>query len=83
MGLVQSSNYYLIYSLEKCPFCIRAEQLLKQNSFPYKIIRVTQAEKQKYKKYLKAKTFPQIYYVKDDEPIPIGGYSDLEKYLTS
>jgi glutaredoxin len=81
---VQSSDsYYLIYSLDGCPFCIRAEKLLEQHNLLYKAIRITQTEKQKYKEYLKAKTFPQIYYVKDDEPIPIGGCSDLEKYLTS
>ena len=86
MGTTQSStsnSYYLIYSLDGCPFCIKAEKLLKNNSLLYKVIRITQEEKQKYKEYLRVKTFPQIYYVKNDELTPIGGCSDLEKYLTT
>ena len=68
-----------IYSLEGCPYSIKSES--KFIAYKPDIIKVSQSEKNKYKKMNKMDTFPQIFLVDNDEKIKIGGYSDTINLL--
>lgn len=73
---------FYIYSLEYCPYSIEAENLVKNNNLPHKIIKVSQNDKDKYKKQNKWNTFPQVFYKhKTNQKKLIGGYSDLNNYI--
>lgn len=73
----------IIYSLIGCPFSKKAEKILKAYKIDHHLIRVTQKNKQKYKKELKIETFPQIYLQQNEKArdLSIGGCSDLENYI--
>lgn len=64
-----------IYSLEGCPYSIKSESLLKL--YNPKIIKVSQAEKDKYKKQNGMNTFPQIFL----DTIKIGGLDSVTELL--
>ena len=49
----------IIYSLEGCPYSMKSESLLKL--YKPKIVKVSQLEKEKYKKQNNMNTFPQIF----------------------
>ena len=73
----------IIYSLGGCPFSKKAEKMLKTYKIEHHLIRVTQKNKEKFKKELKKETFPQIYLQKNGntKDISIGGSSELENYI--
>lgn len=73
--------YYLyIITLEDCPYSIAALELLDSLNIKYKHIIVTQTNKEKYKTK-EIDTFPQIYLVKDNKKLLLGGYSDLKEFI--
>jgi glutaredoxin len=65
----------VIYSLEGCPYSMRSESLLKL--YKPKIVKVSQAEKEKYKKQNDMTTFPQIFL----DNIKIGGLDSVTALL--
>jgi glutaredoxin len=73
----------VIYSLIGCPFSKKAEKILKAYKINHHLIKVTQKNKQKFKKELNIETFPQIYLQQTEKAknILIGGCSDLENYI--
>jgi hypothetical protein len=73
--------YYLyIITLESCPYSIAALELLDSLNIKYKHHIVTQTDKEKYKTE-EINTFPQIYLVKNNKKLLLGGYSDLKKFI--
>jgi len=72
---------YTVYSLEGCPYSMKAEQLFSDSSAKFKIIKVSQENKNEYKKDMN--TFPQIYYERKNEKILVGGLSDLNEIINS
>jgi glutaredoxin len=65
----------IIYSLEGCPYSMKSESLLKL--YKPKIVKVSQAEKDKYKKQNDMTTFPQIFL----DNIKIGGLDSVTALL--
>lgn len=65
----------IIYSLEGCPYSMKSESLLKL--YKPKIFKVSQSEKEKYKKQNDMNTFPQIFLDK----IQIGGLDSVTALL--
>jgi len=65
----------IIYSLEGCPYSMRSESLLKL--YKPKIVKVSQTEKDKYKKQNDMTTFPQIFL----DNIKIGGLDSVTALL--
>jgi glutaredoxin len=73
--------YYLyIITLESCPYSIAALELLDSLNIKYKQLKVTDLNKKKYKTE-EINTFPQIYLVKNNKKLLLGGYSDLKKFI--
>lgn len=73
---------YIIYSLEKCFYSTKAENYLIQYGFPHQIIRVSRADKDKYKQFLEKETFPQIYYQDCyNRRYSLGGCSEFEEFI--
>jgi glutaredoxin len=73
--------YYLyIIILEKCPYSIAAINLLNSLNIKYKHLKVNQKNKEKYKTK-EIDTFPQIYLVKDEKKLLLGGYSNLKEFI--
>lgn len=73
--------YYLyIITLEDCPYSIAALKLLDSLNIEYKHLIVNRINKEKYKTE-EINTFPQIYLVKDDKKLLLGGYSDLKEFI--
>jgi glutaredoxin len=73
--------YYLyIITLESCPYSIAALELLDSLNIKYKQLKVTDLNKKKYKTE-EINTFPQIYLVKNNKKLLLGGYSDLNKFI--
>lgn len=62
---------FKIYSSPTCPWCDRAESLLRKLGLPCDRVPISQLE-------VKFKQVPQIYLGE----AWIGGYTDLEKYLS-
>lgn len=75
----------LIYTVDYCPYCAKAEMLLKQNNIHFKKIDISQNESE-YRQKL-----AQYYDIKGKVTVPqiiigskrIGGSDDLEKLLAS
>lgn len=72
-----SKEILKLYSLEGCPWCIKAEKLLGKMKVPYKMIKVNHNNKDKYKKDLRRDTFPQL--VLGDTKL--GGFDELERIV--
>ena len=69
-----------IYSLEGCPYSMKAEELLnKYNNI--EVIKVKRIDKEKIKQKNKMNTFPQIFLVKDNKKIKIGGCDKITEIL--
>jgi glutaredoxin 3 len=66
----------LVYTLDSCPYCERAKQLLTSRNIPFQEIRVEGDDYQTRTELGKRsgmKTFPQIFH----GDTVIGGYTDL------
>jgi glutaredoxin 3 len=73
---------YTIYTLDSCPSCYKAKELLKKKNLTYKEIPVKYEDKDKIFKKLAEKTnnykyFPIIFHKKKF----VGGFVDLEKEI--
>lgn len=66
-----------LYTTERCPFCVRAKQLLDMKHIPYTEIRVDLdlSQREKMEKISQRRTVPQIF-IGDRH---VGGYDDLRK----
>lgn len=68
----------LVYSMENCPYCIGAKNLLKNNNYSYREISIKDVDTPEYREMLNlskgAKTFPQIFINKNH----IGGFQELK-----
>lgn len=71
------SNPVIIYSTERCPFCVRAKQLLDMKHVPYTEIRVDldPVQRDKMEKISQRRTVPQIFIGERH----VGGYDDLRR----
>lgn len=75
----------LIYTVDYCPFCKKAEMLLKDKNIPFKKIDITQNEKEHREK------LAQYYDIQGKVTVPqiiiagrrIGGYDDLSELNAS
>lgn len=65
----------VVYSSEKCPYCLLAKQLLTARQIPFEEIRVDidDAQREEMMRLSGRRTVPQIFI--NDQPI--GGYDDL------
>jgi glutaredoxin len=73
--------YYLyIITLESCSYSTYALELLDSLNIKYKQLKVTDLNKKKYKTE-EINTFPQIYLVKNNKKLLLGGYSDLNEFI--
>lgn len=65
-----------VYTMEYCPYCVRAKELLKRRGIPFKEILVPmddEAQWDELEKKSGLKTMPQIFH---GETL-VGGYSEL------
>jgi glutaredoxin 3 len=65
-----------LYSMNNCPFCVRAKGLLTQRGVPYETIMIDDWSDDQWEQFAKKsgmKTLPQVFV--DDQLI--GGYSQL------
>ena len=82
---MQEENKYILYTKSSCPFCIKAEELLKIYDAEYNTICIDSAPLlfEQMKEAWKWKTVPMVFQYTGDNPIGtlqfIGGYTDLEK----
>ena len=67
---------YKLISLEYCPYSRNAEEIFKNSTAKYELVKVTSNTKKEYKtKFIS--TFPQIFY----EELLIGGVHELKMYI--
>ena len=74
-----------IYTLDYCPYCKKAKQLLRNNNISFKEIDVTAEE------YSQTKMLAEKYDIQDEVTFPqiifgeqrIGGCSDLENIIAN
>lgn len=76
---------YKIFSLEGCPYSRDAEQLFKNSSAKYEIIKVLRNNKTEFQRTDKnpMRTFPQIFYERNKDFIIIGGFDNMEKLVNN
>lgn len=71
-------NEFTVYTINNCPYCVRAKNLLISLGFKYKEILISTDDENariELGKKTGMKTMPQIFY---GEKL-IGGFSDLDK----
>lgn len=87
----------VLYSLEGCPFCIEAKNVLKKLKVKHETVDVTHNNKEDVKKALGKTTFPQLVLKvpgssgkggvgrkgveKGVENVMLGGFEDLERIV--
>jgi len=67
-----------IYSLENCPYCVKAKSLLRAKGLEYTEVKVDRSNSDQVQALVKKtgmKTFPQIFF--GDQLV--GGYSELDE----
>ena len=69
-----------LYSLEGCPYSMKAEELLSKSK-NVKVIKVKYSQREKIKEKNKMNTFPQIFLVKNKNKLKIGGCDSIESIL--
>ena len=79
------NDIFQIVSLNGCPFCIEAKQILKQKGLKMQILEIDDMDtKKKWNTFVKKEfgrnhdTFPKIFY----EGKFVGGLSELHKIFT-
>ena len=68
---------FQVISLQNCPYSNAAKEFLDNKNIKYDLITVDFLTKNKYKSN-EIDTFPQVYIVKKNKKILIGGYEDLK-----
>ena len=71
----------VIYTTSTCPYCKMAKELLKQKGIDYeeRMLEFGSDELLELVKKTNHRTVPQIFFGEEF----IGGYDDLQKYLTT
>lgn len=72
------SEFVTVYTLEHCPFCVRAKNLLFANEITFREVRVDDDDyctRADLEERSGIKTFPQIFFGNT----PIGGFSHLQE----
>ena len=75
---------YIMFAKETCPFCIKAEALLKQNNLLYNVVNFEPSQEDLLVEIKKAhswNTVPMIFERDGADIKFIGGYTDLQKWL--
>lgn len=69
-----------VYSIDNCPYCVRAKRMLDMKGYKYEAIHLASMKEKEdiTKVYDRARTFPII--VIDDKYI--GGSEELDQWLT-
>jgi len=77
---------YVLFIRETCPFCVQAQELLKEREVDFKLVKFEEDQErilQEIKDAYEWDTVPMIFQVTDHAIINfIGGYTDLEKHLS-
>lgn len=74
---VRSDIKVVLYSIDSCIYCIRAESLLKSKNIPYEVVKLSGNKDLAMKLYNQTKQNTVPYVFVNDEFI--GGYQDLAK----
>ena len=70
-----------IYSMEGCPFCVKAKSFLTEKGIGFSEVEISPGSKEwKEMKERTGSNFPPQVLVRDE---PIGGYSDLVNLYTT
>ena len=72
---------FVILSLEYCPYSKKAEELFNNSNTSNKIIKIPQDEKDDYKVIMS--TFPQIYYITNNDIALLGGLDNFKEMLNT
>jgi glutaredoxin len=79
------ASKYILYVKKKCPFCIKALELLKIYEVQHEVICVDESPQllSEMKSAWKWDTVPMVFEYQGDNPLGsvsfVGGYTDLEK----
>jgi len=77
---------YILFAKKDCSFCTDSIEFLEQNELPYKVINFEPEQEDiltNIKKAYEWATVPMIFF-RDGQDIKfIGGFTDLQKWLTS
>ena len=71
---------YILFVKKTCPFCIKAERLLKEKALDYKLVAFEHGQEsvlQEIKEAHDWKTVPMIFHREGNLISFIGGYTDL------
>lgn len=84
---MQEESKYIIYTKSSCPFCVKAQELLKIYDIQYDTISIDSSPLlfEEMKTAWKWKTVPMVFRYTGENPVGtlefIGGYTDLAKKL--
>ena len=77
---------YILFIKETCPFCVKAVNLLEEKGLSYKVVNFLPEQQQllrEIKEAYSCSTVPMIFERNGADISFIGGFTDLEKWLTS
>lgn len=78
-----SSQRFEVFGQDGCPWCLKAVELLDKYGLDYTYVSLEQHPKEALYNLTGMKTVPIIYKKQiGSEKVLLGGYTDLEKYLT-
>ncbi len=75
---------YILFAKKTCPFCIKAETLLKENNLLYNVVNFESNQEGVLSEIKKAhnwNTVPMIFERNEADIKFIGGFTDLQKWL--
>ena len=73
---------FLLYLKPGCPYCAESVGLIKKNKLKHKFIEIDSANKrEQLKKKHNMETFPQIFYIKNNKKLLIGGNDQFKQKL--
>ena len=74
---------FILYVKLQCPFCIKAESLIKESGHSYKIVPFDEnLDLLEHMKWAYShKTVPMIFLKEEKQIKFVGGYTDLSSYL--
>ena len=79
------NNMYYIVGRQSCPYCVKAKDLLAENSLKYKFrdLEENRALLMEFAKKFSWDTVPMVFkFSASGEPTFLGGYSDLVTHLS-
>ena len=85
---MQKETKYVVYVKDTCPFCIKAQELLRIHEKEYQVISLdaNPVLLENMKKAWTWKTVPMVFEFTDNDPSAtkfVGGYTDLKSILTN